>query len=64
MENKKGELHTKTLKLLSKSRLSIPDIAKGAGVGQRWLYDFKNDLYPDPGLNKTERLYNWLKRQK
>jgi hypothetical protein len=58
-----NNLHNSTLQLLSNTTIPLQEIAKETRVGYRWLCDFKNGRFTDPGVNKTERLYRFLTGQ-
>jgi hypothetical protein len=58
-----NNLHNSTLQLLSNTTIPLQEIAKETRVGYRWLCDFKNGRFTDPGVNKTERLYQFLIKQ-
>lgn len=55
-----NNLFETTLNLLSASNLPIGEIARGSNVHTRWLYDLKNGRFSDPGVNKIQRIYNFL----
>ncbi|MCB4811679.1 hypothetical protein LG204_10165 [Methylovorus menthalis] len=54
------DLHKTTLDLLNVSEIPLPEIAKGAEVGYRWLCDLKNGRFTDPGIKKIQRIYSFL----
>lgn len=36
----------------------MSDVSSAAKVDLRWLYDFKNGRFRDPGVTKVQRVYN------
>ena len=54
------DLHKITLELLNDTAIPLPEIAKGAEVGYRWLCDLKNGRFSDPGIKKIQRIYSFL----
>lgn len=56
----KKTLLNKTIDLVNQSDKNPSELAKETGLGERWLYNFANGVYSDPGVNKVERLYNHL----
>jgi hypothetical protein len=55
-----SDLYSKTIELIRSSGKPINQIAKEAGVGQRWLHDLADHRFSDPGVKKIERLYLYL----
>lgn len=53
-------LLTETIKLVNQSELSVTQIAKGAKVKYRWLKYVLDGTFKDPGVNRIERVYNFL----
>lgn len=50
----------KTVKLLNESDLTPKAIAEATGLKPRFMYNLKNNYYPDPSVNKVEVVYNYL----
>lgn len=55
-----NSLHKQTIDLLNRTDVPLPTIAKETDVGYRWLCDFKAGRFDDPGVNKVERVHNFL----
>lgn len=55
-----NDLYEKTLELIRASDQSIRQLAKDAGVGQRWLSDLVSGRFDDPGVKKIQRLHDYL----
>lgn len=53
-------LYEKTLQLLEESDLPVKDIAAGASVGCRWLFDLKAGRFSDPSVNRIQRIHDFL----
>lgn len=58
-----ADLYSKTIRLLKMSSISFSEISKGAGVGQRWLFDLANGRFKDPGVRKIQRLHDYLSKR-
>lgn len=54
------ELYKKTIELLGNSNIPVSSIAESTGVGLRWLYDLKAGRFSDPGVNKIQRIHDFL----
>jgi transcriptional regulator with XRE-family HTH domain len=52
----------RTTELVSKSGLSQRDIAEGAGVGVDWFKKFAQGRIPSPGVEKVQRVYDFLSK--
>jgi len=55
-----NNLHAQTLKLLNESKIPLPEIARGSNVGYRWLCQLIAGRYTDPGVQKIQRIHNFL----
>ena len=55
-----SNLYNKTLHLLEETSVPMVEVAIGANVGLRWLYDLRSGRFSDPGVNRIERIYNYL----
>ena len=53
-------LHQKTLKLLEGTAVPFSVICYHCEVSPSWLNKVKNGKYGDPGVNKIERIFNYL----
>lgn len=55
-------LHCETRKLLIEHSvdMKLKDIAKATGINPRWLKALKAGEYENPGVNPTQRLYEYL----
>ena len=40
--------------------MSLPTIAREAGIGQRWLYSIMDGTTPDPGYKRLQYLQKWF----
>lgn len=56
----KTNLLNETIDLLNASELSYQEISKGAGVKESWLRKLADGVWKDPGVNKIERLRDFL----
>ena len=50
-----------TLRMASKTQLSVSDICEKAKIKPRWYYKFTSGGFSDPGVNKVMRLNRALK---
>jgi hypothetical protein len=50
----------KTMDLLGNCGLSLTEISNMSGLGYEWLKKLKAGDIPDPGINRIERLHNFL----
>jgi len=55
-----SSFYEKTIELLQKTEKPMSEIATNADVGLRWLYDLKEGRFPDPSVNRIERIYKYL----
>lgn len=46
--------------LITESKIPSKEIAAGAKVNLRWYHFFLKGKYSDPGVNKIQRLYDFL----
>lgn len=56
----KTTLLEQTLDLIHNSGESLPAIARATGVNQRWLRRLVAGDYAEPGVNKIERIHDYL----
>lgn len=57
-------LYARTLGLLEETALTKKAISDGAGVQLRWLQNLVAGKYKDPGVNKVERVHDFLASHK
>ena len=55
-----NNLYKTTLQLIRDSGMPLSRIAREADVGHRWLVDVMNGRFSDPGVNKIQRLHDYL----
>lgn len=55
-------MYEETLALLQDA--NIQQIVEETGLKRRWLYHLKNGRWDDPGVQKIQRLHDYLMRQK
>lgn len=53
-------LLTKTRELLAATEKPLYVIATESQLGYEWLRKFKADQIPEPGVNKVQRLHDYL----
>jgi transcriptional regulator with XRE-family HTH domain len=55
----------RTNELMKKAANSLTqeEIANGAGVGYDWLKKFAQGAIPSPGVQKVQRVYDFLSRE-
>lgn len=53
-------LYEQTMLLYKQTNLSVISIARGSGLGLRWLFDLKRGRFDDPGVKKIQRLHDYL----
>lgn len=56
----KHHLLDRTMVLLKECPLPLPEIARGADVGFEWLKKLKAGEIPEPGVNRIQRLHDFL----
>lgn len=49
-----------TMKLARETKLPISTICADIGVTTRWYYKLMHDQIPEPGVNKIQRLHDYL----
>ena len=54
----------KALELIQNTQTPVDVIAKSTGISTRWLYEFRAGNFTDPGSEKVEAVYDYLKRRK
>lgn len=54
------ELYEKTIMLLVKTNQPMSIVSEKTNVGLRWLYDLKAGRFSDPGVNKIQRIHDYL----
>jgi hypothetical protein len=57
------DLFKTTIELLNNTNMSVEHIARESNVGYRWLCKLKAGEYSDPGVNKVQRVHNFLTEQ-
>lgn len=57
------ELYKKTIELLDKTEKPMSTIADKTDVGLRWLYDLRAGRFSDPGVNKIQRIHDYLHQE-
>jgi hypothetical protein len=55
-------LHDKTIELVRADTRDLKQIAEESGIGYSWLTKFVTRQMKDPGVNKTEDLYDFLRK--
>lgn len=50
----------RTLDLLRNCDVSLPELANMSGLGYEWLKKLKAGDIPDPGVNKIQKLHDFL----
>ncbi len=58
-----SELYTKTIEMLESTTKPMSVISKETDVGLRWLYQLKAGKFSDPGVNKIQRIHDYLSDQ-
>lgn len=64
LANKRGTLHSVTLKLLKEHQLSLPEIYKETSLPYYWLKKFSSEEIQDPSVNRVQALYEFLAARK
>lgn len=55
-----AKLMLKTQRLLKQSKVELTEICLATGIPYHWLTNFLNDVSGNPGVNRVERLYEFL----
>lgn len=55
-----SKLYEETIQLLKSTDKKQKQIAADTGLGERWIGRLKDGDFQDPGVNKIERLHNYL----
>lgn len=66
-EDKTGEvlsLQAKTNKLLKESKIPIDKITEETRLTFYWLSRFRRNEFPNPSVNKVQKLYEYLTGEK
>jgi hypothetical protein len=50
----------RTLDLLRNCDVSLPELANMSGLGYEWLKKLKAGEIPDPGVNRIQKLHDFL----
>lgn len=53
-------LLARTIRLLNESGLTYRQVASGAAVDMEWLAKFKQNRIREPGVNKVQRVHDFL----
>lgn len=56
----KKTLLEQTFSLLGKSKTPAAQICRELGFSQRWYYDLMSGDIKDPGVNRIQRLHDYL----
>jgi predicted transcriptional regulator len=58
-------LLNETKRLVKKHRkeLTVAQMADRSGVGRFWMQKFVQDIPPDPGVKKVQKVYDYLSRR-
>lgn len=59
-----GTLLDKTLDLLKEEERPLQDISHDTGISLYWLQKMKTASIPDPSVNRTQELYEYLSNNK
>ena len=54
-------IYEETYRLLQALDPSVSQLIEGTGLKERWLRKFINREFSDPGVNKVQKLYNYLR---
>lgn len=55
-------MYEETLEMLQDA--NIQEVAEATGLAPRWLYYLKRGRWDDPGVQKVQRLHEYLKQRK
>lgn len=58
-----SDLYSQTLRLLAERAESLQSVADGANVGYHWLAKLNQRQIPDPGVNRLQRVHDYLAQQ-
>ena len=50
----------RTIRLTKESGIPLVQICRDTGLGRRWMHKLLAGQLTDPGVNKIERLHNYL----
>lgn len=56
----KNNLYEETIHLLEQAELTVEEIGRGVGMSGRWVRKVREGQIKDPGVNKIQRLYEFL----
>lgn len=59
-----GTLLDRTLKLLEEDTRPLMDLSLATGISIYWLQKMKAGAIPDPSVNRTQHLYEYLSETK
>lgn len=57
------QLLPETKRLLRETEEPLNDVARGAGVGRRWLYMLTKNEIPNPGVIAVQKVHDYLARR-
>lgn len=57
-------LMSETLRLLKERNQTLPEIQAATGISWYWLRRFSSHEFKDPGVNRVQRLYEYLAGKK
>lgn len=58
------DLYKKTISMLSETKEPLSKVASGSRVGYRWICRLIAGDFSDPGVNKIQRIHDYLSAQK
>jgi len=56
------DLYQKTITLLKQTKVPLSKVASESNVGYRWLCKLIAGVYSDPGINKIQRIHDYLSK--
>lgn len=59
-----NDLFQATMSMLRATAVSPRQISDDTGLGYRWLMRLKGGEYSDPGVNKIQKLHDYLAQSK